>query len=152
MFMQSHRAFNSVAHAKGQWFYHVEFCPKYRYRLLRKESSQRDMRAILMRIAQENKIHIEELAVESDHVHVVMSIPPSMSLSHATLLLKGRSSYEFRKLHPNIKLRVAKHFWSEGKFYRTVGDVDLETTKEYVRAHNDVSQRKLSEFVGTPGL
>jgi putative transposase len=111
------------------------------------------MRAILLGIAQENSIHVEELAIEPDHVHMLISIPPSMSLSKATLLLKGRSSYEFRKLHPKMKLRVRDHFWSPGKFYRTVGDVDLETTREYVRAHFDVFQRKLEEFTsGTPGL
>ena len=105
------------------------------------------MEAILKKIAQEKEMQIEELAVMPDHVHIVVHVKPSISLAKATQLLKGRSSYEFFRIHPNMRLRYRKgHFWSKGKFYRSVGSVDLETTKEYVRNQWDIHQKTLSAF------
>ncbi len=142
---------NSVAHAKGQWAYHIEWSPKYRYRMLGKESSRKDMEAILSRIASENGIKLLEIAVMPDHVHVVAEIPPRMSLASATQFLKGKSSYEFRKLHPNMLKRIREHLWSPGKFYRTIGDVNLDAARAYVRRHYDAHQTNLLQY-GTPAL
>ena len=140
--------FSSISHAKGQWLYHIEWCPKYRFNVLRKESSKKDMEDILKQAASDYKMSVLELAVMPDHVHIVVGVPPSMSLSKAANLLKGRSSYEFFKKHPNMRLRYPKgHFWSRGKFYRTVGDVDLETTRSYVRNQDDIHQTKMSNFI-----
>ena len=138
---------SSIGHAKGQWTYHIEWCPKYRYNAFRKESNKKDMESILGEIATEYKMSFLELAVMPDHVHVVVQVPPEMSLSKAAQLLKGRSSYEFFRKHPNMRLRYPKgHLWSRGKFYRTVGDVDLETTRSYVRRQDDIHQMKLTSF------
>ena len=137
----------SGAHSIFQCVYHIEWCPKYRFNVLGKESHKEDMEAILKKIAQEKDMQIEELAVMPDHVHVVVHVAPSISLAKATQLLKGKSSYEFFRMHPNMRLRYRKgHFWSKGKFYRSVGSVDLETTKEYVRNQWDIHQKTLSAF------
>ena len=105
------------------------------------------MESILQKIAIENKMQVEELAVMPDHVHMVVHVNPSISLAKATQLLKGRSSYEYFKIHPNLRNRYWKgHMWSKGKFYRSVGSVDLETTKQYVRNQEDVHQTKLGAF------
>lgn len=137
----------SGAHARFQCVYHIEWCPKYRFNVLGKESHKEDMEAILRKIAQEKDMQIEELAIMPDHVHVVVHVAPSISLAKATQLLKGKSSYEFFRMHPNMRLRYRKgHFWSKGKFYRSVGSVDLETTKEYVRNQWDIHQTTLGAF------
>lgn len=137
----------SGAHAVYQCVYHIEWCPKYRYKVMGKESHKEDMEAILQRIAKEYDMQIEEMAVMPDHVHMVVHVKPNISLSKATNLLKGRSSFEFFRMHPNMRLRYRKgHFWSKGKFYRSVGSVDLETTKEYVRRQWDIHQTSLSAF------
>ena len=145
--MKVEEVFNSVGHAKGQWVYHIEWCPKYRYRLFGKESHKQDMESILKRISIEYGMKLLELAVMPDHVHTVVEVPPSMSLGRAANLLKGRSAYEFFKKHPNARLRYPKgHFWSRGKFYRTTGDIDLEKTRWYVRHQIDMHQKTLSEY------
>ncbi len=137
----------SGAHARFQCVYHIEWCPKYRFNVLGKESHKEDMEAILRKIAQEKDMQIEELAVMPDHVHVVVHVAPSISLAKATQLLKGRSAFEFFKMHPNMRKRYWEgHFWSKGKFYRSVGSVDLQTTKEYVRNQFDIHQTQLSAF------
>ena len=137
----------SGAHAVFQCVYHIEWCPKYRFNVFKKEASKNDMENILQQIAAEYKMRIEELAVMPDHVHMVVHVNPNVSLAKATNLLKGRSAYEYFKLHPNLRNRYRKgHMWSKGKFYRSVGSVDLETTKQYVRNQEDVHQTKLGAF------
>jgi len=139
--------FCSVSHAKGQWIYHIEWCPKYRFNVFRKEGHKEDMENILQKIAAGYGMKVEELAVMPDHVHIVVQVPPLMSLSKAANLLKGRSSYEFFRKHENLRQRYPKgNMWSRGKFYRTVGDVDLEKTRWYVRHQNDIHQKTLMEY------
>jgi len=103
------------------------------------------METILKQIAKEHEMVVEELAVMPDHVHIVVRAKPSMSLSKATQLLKGRSSYAFFRKHPNMRLRYKRgHFWAPSSCYLTTGDVDLERTKEYVRNQQDIHQKTLS--------
>ena len=89
---------------------------------------------VIMDVAQRHKIKIVELTVMDDHIHMVVSIPPTMSVSKALHLLKGASSYELFKQKPNFRKRYARgHLWSPGKFYRSVGDTDVETVIKYVQ-------------------
>ena len=135
----------SGSHSVYDCVYHLEWCPKYRFNVLGKDTSKADMETILKQIAKEHEMVVEELAVMPDHVHIVVRAKPSMSLSKATQLLKGRSSYEFFRKHPNMRLRYKRgHFWAPSSCYLTTGDVDLERTKEYVRNQQDIHQKTLS--------
>lgn len=137
----------SGAHSVFECVYHIEWCPKYRFNVLRKESSKADMEAILQQTAAEHGMRVEELAVMPDHIHIVVRVKPSMSLSKATQILKGRSSYEFFRKHPNMRLRYRKgHFWAPSSCYLTTGSVDLERTKAYVRNQQDIHQATLSNW------
>ena len=125
----------SGAHIKYQMVYHLEWTPKCRYEIFRKEKYRYDYENILRIIARRWHFEILELAIMPDHVHIVVSVPPSISASKALQILKGGSSYEFFHLHPIFRLRYPKgHLLSAGKFCRTVGNVDLETTRDYVRS------------------
>ena len=141
------RDLSSGSHSVYDCVYHLEWCSKYRFNVLKKESSKVDMEAILKQIAAEYKMVVEELAVMPDHVHIVVRTKPSMSLSKATQLLKGRSSYEFFRKHPNMRLRYRKgHFWAPSSCYLTTGSVDLERTRAYVRNQSDIHQATLSKW------
>ena len=152
--MDGEGVFNSVAHAKGQWAYHIEWAPKYRFKMFLKSGMRADMEEILKRVAVESGITLLELAVMSDHVHVVVEVPPRMSLAQATQLLKGKSSYLFFRKRPNARFRYPKgHLWSVGKFYRTTGDVELDSMRSYVRKQHDAFQTSLLSYAkGTPAL
>ena len=146
-YMNGVEVLNSVGHAKGQWVYHIEWCPKYRYSLFGKESHKIDMESILRKIVVDYGMKLLELAVMPDHFHTVVEVPPSMSLGKASNLLKGRSAYEFFRKHPNMRLRYPKgHLWGLGKFYRTTGTVDLEKTRWYVRNQTDIHQTKIVQY------
>ena len=123
----------SGSHSIGQNMYHLEWCPKYRYNMLRKQENKNLCEQILKNVAKRHKIKITELSVMPDHIHVMVSLPPTMSVSKAFHLLKGASAHELFKKKPNFRRRYPRgHFWSPGKFYRSVGDMDLETVTNYV--------------------
>jgi len=99
-----------------------------------KEENKKLCEDILEEVAKRHKIKIEELSVMPDHIHAVVGIPPTMSVSQALHLLKGASSRELFKQKPNFRRRYPRgHFWSPGKFYRSIGDTDTETVIQYVR-------------------
>ncbi|MBU1930313.1 IS200/IS605 family transposase [Candidatus Micrarchaeota archaeon] len=133
-------------HIKGCWEYHVEWCSKYRYNVLRKESIRLDCEQAIKEAAGLKNWELLELAVMSDHVHAVVRTQQPVSVSDILFYLKGRSSYDVFKKHPNLRLRYPKgHLWSPGKFCRTVG-ADLEVARKYVRNQIDIHQKKLGEW------
>jgi len=77
------------SHSIGQNLYNLEWCPKYRYKMFMKEENKKLCGEILEAVAERHKIRIEELSVMSDHIHAVVGIPPTMSVSQVFHLLKG---------------------------------------------------------------
>ncbi|MBU0498238.1 MAG: IS200/IS605 family transposase [Candidatus Thermoplasmatota archaeon] len=139
----------SDSHSIGQNLYHLEWCPKYRYNMFRREDHKNLCEQILREIAQRHHILITELSVMPDHIHAVVELPTTMSVSQAFHLLKGASSHELFKQKPGFRRRYPQgHFWSPGKFYRTVGDADAETVIQYVRNHR-LQQTSLDVFPST---
>ena len=118
--------------------------------MFKREENKKLCEKILKEIAERHGIIIIEMAVMSDHIHLVVEIPPTMSISQAFHLLKGASSHELFKQKPKFRLRYPRgHFWSPGKFYRTVGDADAETTINYVKNHK-IHQTTLTNFFPAP--
>jgi len=102
--------------------------------MFKREENKKLCEEVLHEVAKRHKIEITELSVMPDHIHTVVGIPPTMSVSKALQLLKGTSSRELFKRKPNFRKRYPKgHLWSPGKFYRSVGDTDAETAIQYVR-------------------
>ena len=124
----------SGSHSVGQNMYHLEWCPKYRYNMFKKLENKNLCEQILLDVAERHKINITELSVMPDHIHMVASIPSTMSVSKAFHLLKGASAHALFQEKPNFRKRYPRgHLWSPGKFYRSVGDADLETVVRYVQ-------------------
>ena len=136
----------SGSHGIGQNLYHLEWCPKYRYNMFRQDDNKNLCEKILREIAQKHRIKRIEMSVMPDHIHMVVELPTTMSISQAFHLLKGASSRELFKRKPVFCSRYSRgHFWSPGKFYRTVGDADAETVIQYVRDHR-LQQTSLNGF------
>jgi REP-associated tyrosine transposase len=124
----------SGSHSIGQNIYHLEWCPKYRYNMFRDKGNKKLCEDILHEVAERHNIEIAELSVMPDHVHIVVQLPPTMSVSEVLHLLKGASSYELFRRQPLFRYRYShSSFWSPGKFYRSVGDTDAATVLDYVR-------------------
>ena len=114
--------------------------------MFRREENKNLCEEILHEVANRHHINIQELSVMPDHIHAVVEVPSTMSVSQAFHLLKGASARELFKQKPAFRRRYPRgHFWSPGKFYRTVGDADAETVIQYVRDHR-LQQTSLNSF------
>ena len=136
---------DSFSHSYGESTYHLWWITKCRYKILRKRWHKYLCRDILQQVAKKHNITIHCLAIGDDHVHMVATIPPTMSVSKAFQLLKGASSYALFKAIPNLRLRYPRgHLWGIGGKFRSVGDVDTNTVIEYVNRQNQLS---LTSFI-----
>jgi len=121
-------------HSVGDSFWHLEWCPKYRYEMFRKLEYKNLATACIRKAAKEHSIEIMEIFVMPEHVHIFVKIPLTMTPSRALQLLKGRSAYIFFRNHPKARLRYPKgHLWSRGKFAASVGYSDIPTTIYYIQ-------------------
>ena len=121
-------------HSVGISMWHFEWCTKYRYKMFQKEEYKNLAAACIRKAATMHKIDIIELNVQAEHVHCVVAINLKMSPAQALQILKGISARLFFLHHPKAKLRYPRgHLWSPGKFAASLGFIQLETAKEYVR-------------------
>lgn len=113
--------------------YHFEWCPKYRYKCMRRENINTEVEGFIRQAAVENNIQIKTMAVGFDHVHLDANIPFTIAPSKAMGLMKGRSAYLIFRRFPNFRKRYPKgHFWSPGKFCRSMSGVDSYTVDNYI--------------------
>ena len=121
--------------------------------MLRREEYKNACEQAIRRQAERHGITIRELFVMPEHVHVSCELPPNMSQSKALQLLKGGSSYLLFKQQPKFRLRYPQgHFWSPGAYASSVGYTTIEVVDKYVRDQQDIHQRSLSDFAGSPAL
>ena len=118
----------------GQNAHHFVFCPKYRRPVFADSEVRVGCQQIFYDIAKQYRMRIYELQVEDDHLHLFVEIPPTLSTAKAQQLFKGISSRYLRKNYPQVfKQLWGKHFWSAGKFARSVGNVTADTIAHYIR-------------------
>ena len=131
---ESSEGYRRNAHSVGVSLWHMEWCTKYRYKMMRKEENRKLMEACIRRSASINGVKILDIAVESEHVHVVVELTFSKTPSWALQILKGGSSFLFFRKKPNTRLRYPRgHFWSPGKFASSVGFIELDAARTYVQ-------------------
>jgi len=133
------------SHAVGISMWHFEWCTKYRYKMFGKQGYLNLITACIRRAASMHEIKIIELNVQSEHVHCVVGIKLNMSATYALQVLKGCSARLFFQFHERARLRYPKgHLWSPGKFASSLGFIQLETAKKYVRNQNEHHTRSLA--------
>ena len=121
-------------HSVGISMWHFEWCTKYRYKMFGKEDQRNLINACIRKSASMHGIKIIELNVQPEHVHCVVGISLKMSSSYALQILKGVSSRLFFLHNEKASLRYPKgHLWSPGKFAASLGFIQLEVAKNYVR-------------------
>ena len=84
------RQFKKLAHSLYECKYHIVFCPKYRYKILRDEVAKYVERKIHVLCSQKDDIEVIAINVQPDHVHIVVSIPPKYAVSQFMGFLKGK--------------------------------------------------------------
>ena len=121
----------SLAHTKWNCKYHIVFAPKYRRKVFYEEK-RLEIREILRELCQWKGVEIIEGEVCPDHIHMLVSIPPKMSVSGFMGYLKGKSSLRIFQKWGNIKFAYRnREFWCRGYYVDTVGK-NTAAIKEYI--------------------
>lgn len=127
----------SGAHSRYLLTYHLMWVIKYRRKVLTRAMSAR-LKVLIREIAAE--IDAEVLAVEEDvdHVHVLLSLKPTHTLSKVVQRIKGKTAYLMFREFPTLRNRLwGGHLWSPSKYVVTVGGATIETVKKYIDSQHD---------------
>ena len=136
---------HSFAHTKWLCKYHIVFTLKYRRKIIYNQYKE-SLRDILRELCQYKGVEILEGHLMPDHVHMLVSIPPKISVSSFMGYLKGKSALMIFDKHANLKYKFGnRHFGSEGHYVNTVG-LNEATIKRYIReqGQHDIMLDKLS--------
>ena len=132
---------SSLAHCKWECQYHIVFVPKYRKKKLYGVVRD-DVREFIRTLCKYKKVEIIAGAVCADHVHLCVSIPPKLSISDFVGYLKGKSALMIFDKHPELGSKWDRSFWARGYYVATVGNVNEETVKEYIRRQTEESMNE----------
>lgn len=122
-------------HAKYKIQYHFVWITKYRYQLLTGDIALR-VRELVRQTCEAFEIQILRGVVSKDHIHLLVSAPPTMAPSEIMRRIKGRSSALLFEEFPHIKKRYwGRHFWARGYLCVTSGELTEEMIKEYLSHH-----------------
>ena len=136
---------NSLSHTKWLCKYHIVFTPKYRRKIIYNQY-KKSIRDILRQLCAYKGVEILEGHLMPDHVHMLVSIPPKLSVSQFMGYLKGKSALMIFDKHANLKYKFGnRHFWAEGYSVSTVGLTEA-TIRKYIQGQerHDIAMDKLS--------
>lgn len=137
--------YRKLSHTVYQCNYHVVFVPKYRYRIL--EGKVKDIvEQKIRQICEWYDVEIEEMSIQPDHVHIMMSVPPKISVSELMGILKGKSAIHLFKTRKRLKEKPywGNHFWARGYFVTTIG-IDEEVIRKYIQYQEKEEKKQEDE-------
>jgi putative transposase len=148
---------SSLAHTKWKCKYHIVFAPKYRRQIIYGKIKT-DIGLILRKLCEYKGVEILEANACPDHIHMLVSIPPKLSVSQFVGYLKGKSSLMIFDRHANLKYKYGnRQFWCKGYYVDTVGR-NKEAIAKYIKDQlkDDIIGEQLSlkelvdPFTGEP--
>ena len=121
-----------TSHSSYRCEYHIVFAPKYRRKVIYKEL-RADIGQIIRKLCEEKKVEIIEAQACPDHIHMLVSIPPYLSVAQFVGFLKSKSALMVFDRHANLKYKYGRrNFWARGYFVDTVGRNE-KAIKEYIK-------------------
>ena len=141
---ENNNEIRSSSHSKYRCQYHIVFATKYR----RKEiygQIKRDIGEILRKLCEQKNVVIIEAEACPDHIHMLVSIPPHISIAQFMGLLKGKSTLMIFDRHANLKYKYgSRSFWCRGYYVDTVGR-NKKAIAEYIR--NQLEEDYMAEQI-----
>ena len=123
--------------------FHVVFVTKYRKQIFTTDELRNDMKQIINQLAHDRNFTIEHLEAMPDHVHMLISFPPTETPAQVVKALKGASARIWFKKHPETRALLYKnHLWSPSYFISTIGDVSKRIVSEYIESQMERAKRK----------
>ena len=141
---------NSLSHTSWNCKYHIVFAPKYRRKAIYGKLYE-DIGYILRTLCQRKKVNIIEAELCPNHVHMLVEISPSISVSSFAGYLKGKSSLMIFERHANLKYKYwNRYFWRRGYYVDTVGK-NAKKIQEYIQGQLkedlEYDQMTLKEYI-----
>ena len=125
------------SHTQYDIKYHIVWITKYRYKVLNGKIAYR-LRELLRQGCEARRISIIKGSISKEHVYMLVSCPPNISVSDMMQYLKGRSSKKLQEEFPELKKKYwGQHLWASGYFCRTVGTVTEDMIKDYIEKQDD---------------
>ena len=125
------------SHVQYDLQYHLVWTTKYRYKVLNGKIAERT-RELIRQSCKSMDITIIKGAISKDHVHILISCPPSLSISKIVQQIKGKSSRVLLQEYKDLKRRYwGQHLWASGYFCRSVGVITDKIIKEYIENQQD---------------
>ena len=136
--------YKKLSHVVYKCEYHIVWVPKYRFRILTGEIKKLIEEDIKL-LCEWKNCEIQGMSVQSDHIHIVMSIPPKVSVSQMMGILKGKLAIKLFKSYPKMKEKPywGNNFWARGYFVSTV-EIDEDVIKRYVK-HQEEEEKRIEE-------
>ena len=137
--------YRKLSHTVYHCNYHVVFVPKYRCRILEGKVGE-IVEHKIRQVCAWNEVEVEELNIQPDHVHMLISVPPKRSLSEIVGIIKGKSAIHLFKTRKRLKEKPywGNHFWARGYFATTVG-IDEEIIRRYINHQEEEEKRRESD-------
>ena len=124
--------YRKSSHSTYDLKYHIIWCTKYRYRVLAGEVAVRT-RELIREVCSANYVDIITGSMSPDHIHILVSVPPSISISKLLQYMKGKSSRKIMMEFQHVKKRYwGQHIWARGYFAVTVGNLNERQVNEYI--------------------
>lgn len=135
--------FEKLTHVIWHCQYHIVWVPKYRFRVLTGQVGQEVHNCVQVYSARLG-CQVVELNVQGDHVHLLVKVPPKVSISGLVGVIKGKSALRVFTRFPYLKRKPywGNHFWAKGYCVDTVG-VDAEMIRKYVKYQEKQEQRQI---------
>lgn len=133
--------YKRLSHTVWYCQYHIVFCPKYRYQILKGKVEVLVRNYLYQLCAQKDQVRIEEINIQPYHIHIIISVPPKYSISDMMGFLKGKTALKlFREQKELTKQYRGRHIWSRGYCVSTVG-LDEDQIRKYVKWRQEKDQR-----------
>jgi putative transposase len=133
-------ALESLSHTTWECKYHVVFIPKCRRKTLYGQL-RRHLGEVFRQLAAQRESRVEEGHLMSDHVHMLISIPPKYAVSQVVGYIKGKSAIHLARVYGERKRNFAgQHFWARGYLVSTIGR-DEAVIRDYIRAQEQEDER-----------
>ncbi len=125
------------SHTKHRLAYHIVWVPKFRKRVLQGKVAKR-VRDLIYQACIVNRWWVDELNVMTDHIHMIIQIQPTVSVSKAVHIIKGGTSRVLRKEFPELEEFIwGDSFWADGYFAESVGSRNISEMKKYIKENTE---------------
>ena len=137
--------FKKLSHVIYYHKYHIVWTPKYRYRVL-EGTLKLQLDADIRMLCEWKGTEVLELSIQPDHIHLVVSVPPRVSVSTLMGTLKGKTAIKIFKSFPALKQKPywGNHFWSRGYCSSTIG-LDEEKIRKYVKYQEETERQEAAQ-------